>query len=211
MAALCGDIDTRERLVRAAVVDVSWAQEMVEACDELVRADRPQSVAVGLAVAAAIVARGLVPTVADTLLARREDWLNCVDPLAPDRSLAAGALAFLARVALPRDRRVNAVFIWALDVEALCRQAWRRLGQRAPDEVIPRLPNLLARAPDLAGEVGTVFALVHGDRVVDAAKVLAGVDPAVRDVAAAAIEKHLYRIKAVSRWVACREALAGRS
>jgi len=208
LSALCESAETRARLVRAAVVDADWAQDVSRACEELLTDDRPLANAVALSVASALVARELVPAVADTLSERKEAWLASVDPLEPSQSLAASALQFLARAAMPRDPRVNGVFVWALDIESLCRMAWRRLGQRAPREVIPRLPNLLAQAPDLAGEVGTVFALVHGELVVDAAKVIKNIEPRVRDVVADAMKKHLYRIKAIRRWVACRQALA---
>ena len=209
-SALCGDPAERAHLVRAAVVDVEWAGAVIEACETLIEAREPRAVAAALAVSTALVARGLVPLVAQTLMEHRDEWVSIPDPIAPDQSLAATALDFLAKAALPRDARVIDVFVWALDVESLCRVAWRRLGQRAPEDLIPMLPKLLSLAPDLADEVGTVFALVHGELVIDAARAIAPMDPAVRDPVAAAMEKHLYRIRAVRRWVACRRALTGK-
>jgi len=210
-SALCGDADARARLVRAAVVDLAWATEVFGACRELLEDGAPRGVAVALVVGSALNARSLVGPVTVALTHQRETWRVRADPLTPTQSLAASALHFLSKAALPRDDSVTEVFAWGLEVDDLCRLAWRRLGQRAPAAVLERLPTLLRLAPDLADEVGTVFALVHGELVVDAARAVAGVEEPARSTVAAAMEKHLYRIKAIKRWVACRRALAGKA
>ncbi|MEZ4472419.1 MAG: hypothetical protein R3F60_16820 [bacterium] len=80
----------------------------------------------------------------------------------------------------------------------------------APAAILPHLAALLTEHPALAGEAGTRFALLFGEHCEAAAAAVAPLPAPTREAFAAALEKHLLRVHAVKRWVACRRLLLGR-
>ena len=98
----------------------------------------------------------------------------------------------------------------SLGVPGLRGRAWQATLPDDVDAVVPALPAVLLEAPSLAGAAATRLALLHPDRCLEAAQLLADAPLPVRQAFAADLEKHLKRVFSVKRWVACRRALLGR-
>ncbi|MCB9538840.1 MAG: hypothetical protein H6704_21610 [Myxococcales bacterium] len=205
-AALCGDGPTRAWLVRAAVVHPPFTALLMDTAGALFADADADARAAALEVAAALNARPLLARLVDALEARPEDWLTGPPGATPGHR----ALAFVERAAPPRSALRRRALAWALTQPALQLAAWRGLGMEHPDLLVPHLPDVLAAAPELADPLATRLALVHTDHCEAACRALAPAPEDLRRAFAAPLEKHLRRIFAIKKWVACRRALFGR-
>lgn len=203
------DADQRARWVRAAVVHASFAGDVITACTAMLAAEAPEARSVAIQVGRALLARALTTPLAAAILADDPAFAATPDPGRPGWTLAQSALALVAEVASPGHREARAALRHALGRPDLMALAWRVVGGEDADAVLPHLPELLRTHPELADEVGTRFALLFTDRCEEAAQAAAGLPEATRRALGAALEKHLLRIHAVKRWVACRRALFG--
>ncbi|MCB9547217.1 MAG: hypothetical protein H6706_15405 [Myxococcales bacterium] len=206
--ALQGDAASRARLVRAAVVHAPFAAAVVATCQALFADGAPRPRGAAIHAAHALLARALIGPLAEAVAA--DALVGVADPFQPGRSLAYSALLYLAEVAPPWDARARAALAHGLSQPELRPLAWRVIGADAPEAVLPHLGALLTEQPALADEVGTRFALLFPTHCEAAAAAVAPLPLATREAFAAALEKHLLRVHAVKRWVACRRLLLGR-
>lgn len=204
--AIGGDRATRAWLVRAGVVHPPFTTLLLEACGALFADPDAAQRAAALEVAAALNARPLLAALVDALEDRPGDWL--VDEAGA--TLGHRALAFVERAAPPRSALRRRALAWALEQPALRLAAWRGLGMEHPDLLIPHLAEVLRAAPELADPLATRLALVHTEHCEAACRALAAAPEDLRRDFAAPLEKHLRRIFAIKKWVACRQALFGR-
>ena len=204
--ALC-DAAERGRLVRAAVTDPRFAADIERACVAAF-SSTPLRAGAAIQTAHALMLRRLVSPVAERALTGV--WDDVPDPTQPGRRLIASALGFTVDVGRPNLSAARALVQRCLTVPGLRGRAWQATLPDDIDAVILALPSLLDEAPALAGAVATRLALLHPDRCLEAAHLLASAPLALRQAFAADLEKHLKRVFSVKRWVECRRALLGR-
>jgi hypothetical protein len=201
----------RGRLVRASVTYPAFAAVVERACGAAIAATHLETgLRAGAAIqtAHALMLRRLVAPIAERALTG--DWDEMPDPTQPGNRLVASALAFIVDVARPNQAVARALVQRCLEVPGLRGRAWQATLPDDVDAVVLALPAVLAEAPSLAGAVATRLALLHPDRCLEAAQLLASAPLPVRQAFAADLEKHLKRVFSVKRWVACRRALLGR-
>ena len=196
----------RPEVVRAAVVHADLAEVVSARLPGLLASGQPRAQAAALAVAHGLCARSLTDTVCEALPA----LTGVRDPLDPEQTLAHRALYFLIEIARPSHQAAQRAIRAAMAEPGLRIVAWGALGNAPASASLPHLFALLDEAPDLAGEVGTRYALVHTESALAASEILATAPLEVRQAYADTLEKHLKRIFAVKKWVVCRRALFGR-
>lgn len=200
-ALLGGDPWTLGWLVRAAVVDESYADRVSDwalGIIEIAEADE-EALGVALRVGAALTLRALVAPVRRRLLLGR-----------PTDSWAPTAFEFVLNLSLPGDPRTHELLVWALDGESLRLRAWRALSVYAPADALPGLAPLLAAEPEHAGECARRLALVHTPFCEPACRLIQHLPEATRRTFADALNQQLSRIGAIKLWVGCRRILFGR-
>ena len=209
LTAISGDAANRGWLVRAGVVDPPFASALLAAARAGLADPSAQVRGAALQVADALLARPLLDRVVDCLIDAPHAWFGVTDPVTGG-TLAQGALRFVERAAPPGHPARARVLRAALPVPEVRVQAWRALGADDPAAVLPHLATLLTDAPGLADELATRLALLHLDLCEPACVALADAPESVRRAFANPLERHLKRIFAIKRWVACRRALFGR-
>jgi hypothetical protein len=197
--------EARAWLVRAAVSDAAFADAVLAAADGLLAGDAP---AVALHLYRALAARTRLAHVAAAFTADPPRFVGVPDALAPGRTLAQTALAFVADVA-PRAHPARELLRRAMAVPELRREAWQALADDG-EGPLPHLADLIREHPQLAGPVATRYALVHTPLCEAAARAAAALPDEPKRAFGAALQKHLMRIHAVRRWVECRRILFGR-
>ncbi len=208
-AALC-DPAARPRLVRAAVVDAAFAAEVDGWVPALLADPDPQARGAALLLAQALCGRHHAARISAALRDDAAALVGIADPAQPGQTLALSALRYLVSIPGPRHRAARPGIQASLAHPELRVEAWRAMADDEPEAVLPHVAALLRAAPELADPVATRFALVHTAHVEAAAAEVAGLPEATRRAFGAALEKHLKRIFAVKRWVACRRILFGK-
>lgn len=200
------DVAERGRLVRAAVTDPAFAAIVERSC-LLVFDSTPLRAAAAIQAAHALMLRRLTAPVARRALTGV--WDAVPDPTQPGKHIIASALGFIVDVARPNQPVARALVRRCLQVPGLRGRAWQATLPDDIDAVVPAVPAVLAEAPALAGAVATRLALLHPDRCLEVAHLLAASPLPVRRAFAADLEKHLKRVFSVKRWVECRRVLLG--
>jgi hypothetical protein len=208
--ALLGDAPTRAWIVRAAVAHPGLADALLAEAAALVAEPEPLARAVGVQVLRALAARPRVGAVCDAFAAAPERFVGVPDPLFPERTLAQSALAFVTEAAPRTHAGARALLRRGLGVPELRVEAWRALAADDGESPLPHLADLIRQHPQLAGPVATQYALVHTALCERAAHAVADLPDEPKRAFAAALQKHLLRIHAVKRWVACRRVLFGK-
>ncbi len=208
--ALLGDAATRAWIVRAAVAHPGVAAAVVAAAVSLLDDPAAGARAAALLALRALSARPQVSAVCDAFFAAPAAFVGVADPLAPGRTLAQSALAFVTGAAPRTHAGARDLLRRGLAIAELRAEAWRALAADDGESPLPHLADLLREHPRLAGPVATQYALVHTALCERAAQAVADLPDEPKRAFAAALQKHLLRIHAVKRWVACRRALFGR-
>ncbi len=190
----------RAWLVRAAVVYPPVADAVARSCERWLREEDASRWRLALELVGALGVRSLVDCLAERLPAFAAD----------DVAVARDALTLVVALASPGRASRRETLRWALGTPELRVLAWGALGADDPEAVLPHLGELLRQAPELAGEVGRRFALIHTPHCHDAARAVASLPEATRRAFAAELEKHLRRVFQIRRWAECRRILFGR-
>lgn len=209
---LTSDPETRARIVRAAVEDRVVHAALLPVVEAGLRDADVGQRAVALQLARALMARSLLEPVLDAFAAAPEAFLGVPDPeaRAPGGGTLAQAVFAFVREARPRGHaRAEAFLRQALSWPELRVEAFYAIGMDDGAVLRPHLVALLADRPDLAGPLGTQYALLHRGDALAACETLAAAPEAPRRVFWTALSRHLDRVHAIKLKVACRRALFG--
>ncbi len=206
------DPTQRPRWVQACVEDAALARQVLAHAST--HSDSPDVAARALAVTLgrALLSRVMARRTAEVMLAQPALYYGHVDTVGPEApvSLALSAVRLVAVGRSPGMAPAHALLRAAMQHDETRREAYLAVAEEDADAAVRELAALLAQCPDLASAVGTLFALRHTSRCEDAARAVAPLPESTRVAFAGALHKHLDRVHAIKRWVACRRLLLGR-
>ncbi len=203
--------ETRPGVVRACVEDAGLARRVADLAIDHLGAERVDDRALAVNLGRALLARRVARHAAERMLATPTDFYGHVDRIAAEAPVSL-ALSTVRLVAVGRTTSMaaaSALLRAALEHAETRREAFLAVAEHDADAALEHLAALLEAHPDLAGAVGTLFALEHTTRCEDAARQVAPLSKGTREVFAEALHKHLDRVHSIKRWVACRRILFG--
>lgn len=204
-------LDDRRRpwLVRAAVENAGLADAVDEIAIGLLASDDPHARGVALQLGRALMTRALISAVLKAL-ERPEGLVGCPDPQQPRQTLAQSAVDYLVEVRPRGHRAIERALRAAMAFPELRTRVWDALSGEDPEAMLPHLAELIEQAPELARAVATRYALVHTEHCEAASEAVIDLSPELKAAFGEALNKHLTRIHAIKRWVACRRILFGK-
>lgn len=203
--------ESRPGLVRDCVEDADLARRVADLAIAHLAAERVDDRALAVNLGRALLARRVARHAAERMLSTPADFYGHVDPIAPEAPVSL-ALTTVRLVAVGRTTSMtaaSALLRAALEHAETRREAFLAVAEHDADAALEHLGPLLEAHPDLAGAVGTLFALEHITRCEDAARKVAPLSKTTREAFAEALHKHLDRVHAIKRWVGCRRILFG--
>ena len=202
----------RPRWVQACVEDAALARHAIERAEAHLADADAEARALAVTLGRALLSRTLARRTAETMLAQPALYYGHVDTVGPEApvSLALSAVRLVAVGRTAGMAPAHALLRSAMRQPETRREAYLAVAEEDADAAVEEVEALLAQSPDLATAVGTLFALRHTPRCEDAARGVARLPEPTRVVFAEALHKHLDRVHAIKRWVACRRILLGR-
>jgi len=202
----------RPRWVQACVEDAALAREVIDRAAGELAAPRVDARALAVTLGRALLSRTLARHAAQVMLAQPTLYYGHLDTVGPDAptSLAVSAVRLVAVGRTAGMVPAHALLRAAMQRDETRREAYLAVAEEDADAAVRELAPLLAQCPELSVAAGTLFALRHTARCEDAAQAVATLPEGTRVAFAGALHKHLDRVHAIKRWVACRRLLLGR-